>query len=206
MTKTIREDPKSESRPYEEYSEKTGYPVVKKPRKKFGAESLHLSEVPWAWVFVACLVLALIVVIVFPVFQEKQKTQLILALEKRVAGLEQRLDQDRGEEILMQRIDSLESNVIEMRQRLLRQEQQLSERPDRRHSAGLPNETEPLPKKEELKPKQATETRYHEVAPGETLYRISRRYGLSVDVLQQLNGLSDGSLIHPGQKLIVSTP
>ena len=74
MTKPIREEPNSESRPYEEYSEKTGYPVVKKARKKIDVRSLQVPGVPWAWVCVACLVLALIVVIVFPVFQEKETT------------------------------------------------------------------------------------------------------------------------------------
>lgn len=46
---------------------------------------------------------------------------------------------------------------------------------------------------------------FHEVQPGETLYRISRQYNISVDSLRQLNGLSDQAAIHPGQKLKVKT-
>lgn len=41
---------------------------------------------------------------------------------------------------------------------------------------------------------------YHTVAAGETLYAISRRYGLTVDGIKQLNGLT-GNTISIGQRL-----
>ncbi len=43
----------------------------------------------------------------------------------------------------------------------------------------------------------------HIVKPGETLYRISRRYGVKVDTLRKWNKLPD-DIIEVGQKLIVS--
>jgi LysM repeat protein/outer membrane murein-binding lipoprotein Lpp len=43
----------------------------------------------------------------------------------------------------------------------------------------------------------------HVVKPGETLYRISRRYGIRVDTLRKWNKLPD-DIIEVGQKLIVS--
>src|SRR3989441_2206583 len=39
----------------------------------------------------------------------------------------------------------------------------------------------------------------HVVQPGETLYRIALRYGLTVGALAAYNGLSDPTVIHPGQ-------
>lgn len=42
------------------------------------------------------------------------------------------------------------------------------------------------------------------VEPGDTLYGIGRRAGLSVKQIAELNGLSDPYRIRPGQKLIVS--
>ncbi|NOT24180.1 MAG: LysM peptidoglycan-binding domain-containing protein [Nitrospiraceae bacterium] len=42
----------------------------------------------------------------------------------------------------------------------------------------------------------------HVVKPGETVFRISRRYGVSVDKIRQWNRLSD-DIIEVGQKLIV---
>jgi LysM repeat protein len=43
----------------------------------------------------------------------------------------------------------------------------------------------------------------HRVAKGETLYRISKEYGVSIQDLKAWNGLADNT-IHVGQKLIVS--
>ncbi len=47
---------------------------------------------------------------------------------------------------------------------------------------------------------QPTEVITHTVAPGDTLYSLSRRYGTTVAALQALNGLSD-TLIRIGQVL-----
>lgn len=43
----------------------------------------------------------------------------------------------------------------------------------------------------------------HKVAPGETLWSIARRYGLSVEELREYNGLIEGSTIHVDQVLVV---
>ena len=47
-------------------------------------------------------------------------------------------------------------------------------------------------------------TTIHVVKPGETLFRISRRYGIDVDNLKKMNKLPD-DIIEVGQKLIVGT-
>jgi LysM repeat protein len=49
--------------------------------------------------------------------------------------------------------------------------------------------------------------RYHEVRPGETLYRISKTYGLTVDELCRLNNISPDEVgdIQPGRRLLVSS-
>lgn len=50
--------------------------------------------------------------------------------------------------------------------------------------------------------KNSTETQYHTVKKGETLYRIAKKYNISVDELKRLNGLNSNKL-NKGQKLIV---
>jgi len=45
---------------------------------------------------------------------------------------------------------------------------------------------------------------YHVVKVGDTLYRISQRYGTTVKKLCRLNKISSGHVIHPGQKLLVT--
>lgn len=45
----------------------------------------------------------------------------------------------------------------------------------------------------------------HTVEAGDTLYSLARRYGLTVEALQQLNGL-EGTTIRVGQELVVAPP
>jgi LysM repeat protein len=49
--------------------------------------------------------------------------------------------------------------------------------------------------------------RYHEVRPGETLYRIAKTYGFSVEELCRLNDISPNDFgdIKPGRRLLVSS-
>jgi len=57
-------------------------------------------------------------------------------------------------------------------------------------------------------PKQALSQKkkqYHNVVRGDTLYSISRKYGLSVEEILRLNNLNKNQPIQPGQKLMVNT-
>ena len=57
-----------------------------------------------------------------------------------------------------------------------------------------------VPKESVVKPEKA----YHQVQPGDTLYRIAKKYGISVAELCRLNQISTGQAIRPGQKLLIS--
>jgi len=48
--------------------------------------------------------------------------------------------------------------------------------------------------------------RYGRGSTGETLYSISRRYGLTVDQLRTYNNIGKDTAIRPGQKLKLSPP
>jgi membrane-bound lytic murein transglycosylase D len=69
------------------------------------------------------------------------------------------------------------------------------------------NTTQPTPPaKVEPAPAQKVETQtstysFHTVSAGETLFSISKRYGMSVDALKQLNSIGSQNLITVGQKL-----
>jgi LysM repeat protein len=52
-------------------------------------------------------------------------------------------------------------------------------------------------------PSQQSKAQYHEVSRGETLFRISKKYGITVNQLRQLNNLTQNQAIYPGQKLLV---
>jgi LysM repeat protein len=61
---------------------------------------------------------------------------------------------------------------------------------------------EPMPSALPTAPEPGAEARYHAVKPGENLFRIGRKYGVSVEKLRQMNNLSNND-IEIGQRLIV---
>lgn len=52
------------------------------------------------------------------------------------------------------------------------------------------------------RPKPKPQPVRYTVRKGDSLYVIAKRYGTSVRALQRANGIS-GSLIHPGQRLVI---
>jgi len=66
----------------------------------------------------------------------------------------------------------------------------------RKHSGKLPDDERALP---------ASRSVVHVVARGETLYRISKRYGSSVESIMSANGISDVHSIPVGARLLVPT-
>lgn len=61
----------------------------------------------------------------------------------------------------------------------------------------------PPSKKAALEVKQEVKQQYHTVRPGESLYMITRKYGISMEKLCQLNKITPKKSIQPGQKLLV---
>ncbi len=51
----------------------------------------------------------------------------------------------------------------------------------------------------------SAEKRYHTVQKGETLFKISKTYGITPETLRKLNNLSVGQPLRTGQKLLVSS-
>ncbi len=49
-----------------------------------------------------------------------------------------------------------------------------------------------------------TASRYHIVRSGETLYKISRKYGLTMKELTRLNRINASTIIRPGDRLKVT--
>lgn len=68
-----------------------------------------------------------------------------------------------------------------------------------RPSTSRPAAVKPTPKP---KPKPKPTTTRYTVKKGDTLSGIASRYGSSVTLIRRANGIS-GSLIHPGQRLVV---
>jgi len=54
------------------------------------------------------------------------------------------------------------------------------------------------------KPPSGGKGHYYEVCPGDSLYTISRKYGITVDELCRVNHITPDQVIRPGQKIIIS--
>jgi membrane-bound lytic murein transglycosylase D len=65
----------------------------------------------------------------------------------------------------------------------------------------LKSTPKPVPKPAAKPSPRKPATRFHQVSSGETLYSISRRYGIPIDTLLKLNNFAPGTKIYPGQKI-----
>lgn len=134
-------------------------------------------------------------------------------IQTRLTLLEARI---KNTEALGDRVQQIEEQQMGVRQSLLKADRsirsfkgdliQLTEafENSRKKATAVP------PKAEVKQPAQKEtisqpEKGYHLVSRGETLYRISKKYGIPVDKLRRLNNMDPSALIHPGQKLLIAS-
>ena len=113
----------------------------------------------------------------------------ITSLEEKITGLEKQVADLQGKSVtgspdpsLVHRVEALSQKVEVLEKK-----------------AQLTTESKAKP----ASPK-ATPKRYHTVHKGETLSEISKKYGITVEELRKLNGLSRSQPVRTGQKLLVS--
>ena len=138
-------------------------------------------------------------------------------LEGRIIALEERLDKYEAIDEKVTRIWEQAKSFEKFKDRFDRSEASMSLRMDhltmslealqkqldssQRKAASQPVES--APGKTIASPKPKTRIKYHQVEAGETLYSISKQYGIKVEELLKLNRMESGSVIVVGQKLIV---
>ena len=114
------------------------------------------------------------------------------SLEGKIAGLEKQITDLQGKSVtgspdpfLLHRVEALSQKVEELEKRT-----QLK--------------TELKAKPAPLKVAVIAQKQYHTVQKGETLFKISKKYGITVEQLCKLNGLSRNQPVRTGQKLLIS--
>jgi len=156
----------------------------------------------------------LVMILLFIVFLSKTADiadkDKIVNIEKRLALLEERLGkideideklilldtQRKKFDLFVDRFDRFETSTS-LKMDIINNELYTSKKRDKKVAERKkPEKTKFL--------KKTAHPVYHEVKPKETLYQISRRYGLTVDDLRKFNRLTPETVIHPGQKLIFS--
>jgi len=140
------------------------------------------------------------------------KLEQLQALEKRIEQLEKRMatlgvmDQaleriDNSEKelgLIMERVDRFEGTVTTQIDQIIKELGKLHQK-----KGSAPQAKAPPPVAKSTTEKKM---KVHEVSAGETLYSISRRYGLTVDQLRKYNNIGKDTAIRPGQKLKLSPP
>jgi LysM repeat protein len=116
----------------------------------------------------------------------------IAALEEKVIGLEGQITELQGKSnkgatdpFLLHRVEALAQTVEAL---------------EKRAQPGVESKTKPAPPK----PAVTSQKKYHTVQRGETLLKIGKKYGITVEELRKLNNLSKDQSIRIGQKLLVS--
>lgn len=130
----------------------------------------------------------------------------LLQMERKMARLERqggnlsKLEEDFKNYALkmMDRVDSIEKSLALTRKRLT----EISPSDHTKQAVQQPVK-KPAPKAQTGRGTPA-EKRYHTVRPGENLYRIGLKYGLTVKELRGINNMGPAAVIQPGQKLLVT--
>jgi LysM repeat protein len=194
----------SENEAEEEYFEEA-YSPLKSRKFASGFNWPALLGKPLFWCACGAIILVILLLIVFSggdgdVLQRD-------AFDKRLALLENRLElldqlDDRLEILekdgsstkpLMKRLERLETEIAkkltDMSNRIDKMQKQLV--------------AAPVKKESKTGGTGVTTGKYHVVQKGETLYSISKKHGLTVEALKQLNKLDKNFLIQPGQRLLL---
>lgn len=159
------------------------------------------------------ILIALSLIVLFRSYNLAEKVQLS-ALESRLEQLENKLvalEKDdkvlsrpgvsaKQLRLLGEKFDRLESSVAARIDNMIKNLSNLQPKPTPTASQKAPVTQPVKTTKKEIKPK------IHTVIEGETLYRISRRYGLTIDQLRQYNKLGAAASIYPGQELKLTPP
>jgi LysM repeat protein len=104
--------------------------------------------------------------------------------------------------IIEKRLDRLEAKFTTLKTYIASKlDQALKEMERDRHTTTTQKKplakTPPPPQEEQ----RDIETKVHKVQAGDTLYRISLQYGISIALLRDYNNLEPNATIHPGQQI-----
>jgi len=195
-----------------EIADDLGYaPEQKKPRSQKGSGDHRVSK-KTLFLGGACIVLLILLIALLlgggSGLSRKDLTPIQVKLdllEKKLArleGMESRIIFLENQETELQQfiaeIDRSGRSTTEQLQEITEKVNELEKR-----VGSVPWKTK-APKPVQAKPVPPAKKRYHEVRPGETLYRIAQKYRISVGELCRLNNIAPDQAIHPGQKLLVA--
>ena len=191
----------------EQYSPWAGQDDQKKRSK--------ITKLPVLFFLLGSAIVALVIALLMLVSNnngEMVGQQKVTALEGRIKQLEERLDkyesmdekvaliweQAKSFEKFKDRFDRSEASMSLRMDHLTMSLEAMQKQPTTKNTVAVTKKKEAI----SISP-SSKKMQYHHVKAGETLYSISKRYGLKVDGLLKLNKMDTNSVIVVGQKLIV---
>lgn len=201
------DDLEKEIEPDGSYEEE--YSPLKTGHLDIGSRLASIVTRPGSWI-VAVLFIVIVLLFVFIRTGNGDKAMLS-SVEQRLQQLENRLNQLEGmtnkindteefqkaQKALMVRLDRVETSMAKKLDEMGRQVKQLKSQTQK-----TSGKSSPKPSKETGTSNKGGGT--HVVKKGETLYSISKQYGLSVAQLRSINKLSENAAIFPGQTLKIT--
>ena len=153
-------------------------------------------------------IVVLSIIVLFKIQNLAEKKQLLTLeskleqMERSLAGFEEIEKQwrlsatpENKAGLIAERIDTLETGINSKIDQIIKELQRL-EPSSARQKTPRPGTTQPPQAgKKDIKPQ------VHKVQAGDTIYRISRRYGLTAEQLRNYNKLGPNAKIYPGQEL-----
>jgi LysM repeat protein len=128
------------------------------------------------------------------------RMQALEKISEKMDKIEEDLDHLRKQEqetgLLTERINHFESTVATQIDQIIKELGKLHQKTAQESSP----KTQPSQPAATTTPKETT-SKFHQVRAGETLYSISRNYGLTVEQLRTYNHIGPNTSIYPGQKL-----
>jgi LysM repeat protein len=145
---------------------------------------------------VGAVILVLIIVLLF----RGSGKQDLTPIQSRLDQFEKRMALADG---YGKRIEALENQMKSLQQSQSKLEGSAKSLAERFDKVSRQMEKPPAQPPSNKEPSQA-KAQVHEVRPGDTLYGIASKYGITLDQLFRLNNLKKNAAIQPGQKLLIS--
>ena len=201
----------TEEKSEEDYYEEEYSSFKKKKLDSIISKLLNITKMPFSLIGIASIILIILFIILIPKGQNNVVKNQITSLYAALKLLEGRIDKLEGIEKRLIHLEKQDQKLEQLGNRFNKSELFLSTRInevvkmlDKLEKRAAKDKRIQIDSRKAVKDsKTESQPRFHQVKPGETLYSISRSYGLKVDELLKLNELKSGATIYPGQKLMV---
>jgi len=147
-------------------------------------------------------IIVILVVIFFSGSNDAVDSRQLLSLEAKIQQMEKKLASIGSMDQALDRLDKLENKLSLISERFERSNSTVTTQIDQIiKELGVLHQKSSQPPQPVKTVRKETKPKYHQVRSKETLWGISRRYGLTLDQLRSYNNMDSNATLQPGQRL-----